>query len=794
MPLDLANDHDDDNKPQRKVNTGPAMSERELLAILRAEEVDATSYYTSELAKDQAEAMDRYYAKLYGDEVPDRSKVTTHDIENTINWMMPDIMRVFWQSDNLVSVSSENPQYEDQADTVADCLSYVFFTDNKGREVLHDFVFDGLLQRMGVASVRWQDPEPEPEEELEGVTPQQLMQIMSDPEYTILEQTSSEPDEDDAKPQVQGQQPGQQMGQPPALPTFTLKVQRKRKFGKAKIEVVPPEEFAISRRARSIEHSAYHRREQELYLADIVRMFPDSAASLDPEMMSATNKDIEINSDPRTLSRFQQEAVTNARETSNYSKRKKVQLYTEYIRIDWDNDGVVELRQIKRVNDVILENERVDASEFVAWSPIRISHKLVGRSVADTVMDIQRIRTVVTRRMLDSLNQSLLPRIGYDKSKMDPEDIDALVDAEVGGIIGTNGNPNDVLQPITTPDLTASGFQMLQYWDQQEERASGVSNDAHTMAPNAKTETASGLDQLMESANDRIELVVRWAANGLEEILTKCLKLLVAHQDAPRMIKIKGQPVEMDPRTWHDEVAVSVHVAMAASNRKAMIGMLGGIAAKQEQAIQMGGPDNPVCDVTHLIHTYGKLTETMGFRDVTKFWKTPEQAQQMLQQQAQQPKQDPKMMEMQQRGQIEGQKLQLQAQAQQHDMQLKQSAAQQDVALKSQAANAKAAADEKIAAQKVLAETRIAAEKLAAETAIAEKKLASEIQLAQQKMAFEQQMAREQMAHDRELSKQKAVHDHEFRMHSLTMKGTDLREQSGIKMSTGSGDFGGKVG
>ena len=100
--MDLDNDQDD-KKPAGRVT----MDDRDLIAILSAEEVDASSYYTSELAKEQAEALDRYFAKPYGDEVEGRSKVCTHDVEDTINWVMPDLMRVFLQSDDLVTVHDD---------------------------------------------------------------------------------------------------------------------------------------------------------------------------------------------------------------------------------------------------------------------------------------------------------------------------------------------------------------------------------------------------------------------------------------------------------------------------------------------------------------------------------------------------------------------------------------------------------------------------------------------------------------------------------------------------------------
>ena len=163
------------------------MSDDELIAILRAEETDATSYYTSELATDQADAMDRYFAAPYGNEIENRSQVRTHDIEDTINWILPDLMRVF-KAGEMVSCTPNAADDEDNVDDAADYLEHVFFVDNPGAAIIHDFAFDGLLQRLGVISVMWEDPKPRIPQILEGVTVEQLMKLDADPEYEILEQ------------------------------------------------------------------------------------------------------------------------------------------------------------------------------------------------------------------------------------------------------------------------------------------------------------------------------------------------------------------------------------------------------------------------------------------------------------------------------------------------------------------------------------------------------------------------------------------------------------------------------
>lgn len=686
------------------------MDERDLVAILSAEEIDSSSYYTSELAKDQAEALDRFFAKKYGDEVEDRSQVCAHTLQDTINWLMPDIMRVFLQSDDLITVheaETANDQPGVSLDDIGECLRHVFFKDNPGEGILHDFIFDGLLQRIGVVAVNWEDPQEGAPEILDGVSIQQLQQILADPEYRILEQVQNEPDV------IEGQ-----LGEP----TFMIEVVRKPLVGRVKIENVPPEEFKVSRRAKSITAAAYHAREQnDIYISDLIRLFPDKARDLDPDATSTNAREIEISSDPRALARFQNEAISTNRETSNHQNRKQCTLRTEYLRIDYDGDGYVELRQIKRVGSVILENIRVDKSQYVAWSPIRIAHKLVGMSVADTALDHQKVSTVALRRTIDSLNQSLLPRVAYNKQAMDPEDVEALIDAEIGGCVGTKGDPSSVIQPIVTPDLTASGYQLLEYTDAKTEQATGVIRHNQGLNPDSLTKTASGIDMLQAAGNDRVELYARWAALGFEQVLQLVLELLCAHQDRPRWVKVQGKPISFDPRRWSDQMSVQVHVGMGAVNRQTLLANLNVIAAKQETILLNMGPDNPLCDLENYSHTLSRMVETMGFKVTERFFKKVQGPVQMPE------RPDPKMEEVKQKGQIAQAELQIKSQDGQQKIQLEQM-------------------------------------KLQSQREIEQLRLASEAQIAEQRMQFEQRLAVMKMNAEMQLNRYKADRDHEFRI------------------------------
>ena len=108
----------------------PHMSgdDAELLGLLKSEETEAATYFSSELAQTQADAMDRYHARKYGDEVDGRSQVVTHDIEDMLNWIMPSLMRTFEPSDELITCDDDS--LDDGAEilkSTSQYLRHVFF-------------------------------------------------------------------------------------------------------------------------------------------------------------------------------------------------------------------------------------------------------------------------------------------------------------------------------------------------------------------------------------------------------------------------------------------------------------------------------------------------------------------------------------------------------------------------------------------------------------------------------------------------------------------------------------------
>lgn len=686
------------------------MEDTELVKILKQEEADAASYQNSELAKAQEEALNRYFGRPYGDEVANRSRVVSHDVEDTINWIMPDLMRCFTSADDLVSVKASSPEDDDQyvgapqgkskADVMAAFLAHIYFEDNRGTENTHDFLFDGLLQRLGVMKVSWADPEPGPPMMVEGVGEQQLVRYLQDPEYEILGY-----DQEDG-----------QNG-----PVFLLEVRRTPRMGRVHIEAVPPEEFALHKAAKSIDDSKYHRRRRLAYLSELKRQYPDQAILL----QDVRGEQDDAMTDGRRAARYPDDNLQIGTDASD-DQRREVYLCEEYIRIDYDGDGIVELRHIKRVGDVVLENIAVSASDYKAWTPSRVSHRVAGRSVHDMLADITKIRTVITRRYLDALAQTVTPRTYVNTAVIDQTGVDTIADNDIGAVVPVKGDPHAAVYEAVTPDVSGPALTALEYFDGRGSEATGVTKQSQGMDPQAMNKTASGIDLLQAAAKTRIEMFARWAGVALEDVFKHILRLVAAHQDGPRMVKLFGQWCEIDPRTWSDEMAVKVDVGSAGVSKHQRISNLLMISQKQEQVLATAGP-TPLVTLQHLRNSYASLVSDMGFPDPTLYFgDIPEDW-------APEPQPDPRMMEVQAKTQL------AQAEAQ-HTAQVSEAKLAHEV----QIAQVKAQSDRELQQMKLANELQIAQMRIAAETEIARERTAAEIRLAAWKAKQDVQIAKAQ--------------------------------------------------
>src|SRR5690606_29751705 len=108
-----------------------------------------------------------------------------------------------------------------------------------------------------------------------------------------------------------------------------------------------------------------------------------------------------------------------------------------------------------------------DRMPFAGITPILMSHRFWGRSMADLVMDIQRIKRALLRAVLDNAYFANNQRVEVAENHMTDHTLDDLLTNRPGGIVRTK-MPGGLI-PIPTNPIGGHIFPVLEYLDTARE-------------------------------------------------------------------------------------------------------------------------------------------------------------------------------------------------------------------------------------------------------------------------------------------------------------------------------------
>ena len=631
------------------------LDDNKLRSVIESEIDDAIGYLETETTDERQQALEYYMREPYGNEVEGKSSIVTGEVAEVVDGAMPQIMRVFTSSDDAVQFEAVNQGDEPIAEQATVYVNHIFYKDNNGFEIMHDWFKDALLQKVGVVKAYWNDETDTTTEKYYGLNDDELMMIMQDEEVEIVEQNTTIVQE-----AVFDEMTGMEVS--PALSSHDVKVKRTRSKGKVAVENVPPEEFLISKRARTIGDSPFVAHRKMVTRSELIAMGYDEKTV----MGLSTGDALEFS--PERIARYTRgENPTDM--DSNDESMQLVEYYECYLKTDYDNDGIAELRRVCYTNNEILHNEECDYIPFHSVCPIPIPHKFYGHSLADRAMDLQLIKSTITRQMLDNLYLTNNYRVGAVEGQVN---LDDLLTSTAGGVIRMK-NPNAIV-PMTVQSNAAQSFPMLEYLDSVQAKRTGISDAQQGLDPNLlQNVTATAVSAMTTAAQGKLELVARiFADTGVSSLFKGILALVCKYQQKERIIKVNNKYVPMNPREWINEFNLTVNVGLGTGTKQEQLAVMQMILDKQEQIITQYGLSNPLVNLKQYRDTLARFVNMAGFKDDSQFLMdvTVEQAQQIAQQQAQAGQTNPQVEAAQAIAQVEREKAQLKAQTDQSKLEL----------------------------------------------------------------------------------------------------------------------------
>jgi len=669
------------------------MNEISLKALLDAEIDGAIGYLQTETTEQRTRALEYYLRYPYGNEIEGRSQIVTGEVAEVVDGAIPQLIRIFTASDDIIQFDPTGPGDEAGAKQATVYANWVFYKDNPGFAVLHDWFKDALLEKVGVVKAYWDDKIDVIKESYENLTSDELAYLLSDGTREIIEEeTIITPATDPAGNPVLDMQ-----GQPVLLTSHNVKVAKKNKIGRIRIENVPPEEFIISKKARTIQDAPFCAHRKLIPRSDLVAM------GFDEETVKNLPAYDDLSFSPERVARFSEGEQPSTQESHDPSMQE-VEVYECYVYADRDGDGIAELLQVWYAANEILEERETDYVPFHSLCPVPVPHKFYGLSLADKALDLQLQKSTITRQMLDNLYLTNNARVGAVEGRVN---IDDLLTATPGGVVRMK-DPGAVV-PLPVQPVANQAFPMLEYLDSVQAKRTGISEASQGLDPNIlQNVTATAVAAFQNASSGKLELIARiFAETGIKSLFKGILHLLCKFSDKPRLIRMQGRYIPMDPRMWSNQYDVNISVGLGTGSQQQQMAMLSMILSKQEQILQQFGPANPLVTVGQYRETLGRMIEAAGFKDSAMFFKqvTPEIEAQLSQPQP--PGQDPAMQAMMAQAQAQIQIAQQKAQA---DIQL----AREKAAAQLQLEREKAQADLQRRQQEFEAEVQLKAAKVGA--------------------------------------------------------------------------------
>ena len=603
------------------------LDDPKLRSILQGQINNAIGYLGGLLSDQREKSLEYYQGDKLGNEMAGRSQVVSTDVADTIESLLPNLLRVFTSSDKVVRCEPVKAEDEPLADQATAYLNHIFYKENDGFTLLYNFFKDALIEKNGVLKVFYDETEEVEHETYKNLTDEEYKVLIDSPEVEILEdEVKEDVQADKAIDELEDQMAAQGMDMD--IPTPKLhdcKIKRTAKKGKIKVESIPPEEFLIDKAAVRLEDADYVAHRVQLTRTQLIEM----GYSKEEVYNLPTSDSTILNTEK--LARFRN-IEDYPYDTSNDPSTQRIQIYENYIRYDYDGDGIAELRKVVSVGSSayqILENMPCDQIPFVSVTPIPMPHRFYGRSVAELVEDIQLMKSTLMRQLLDNMYLTNNNRVAIMDGMVNMDD---LLTTRPGGVVRTKQPPNQVMQPIQAQPISQQAFPLLEYLDQVREVRTGVTKYNQGLDSESLNKTATGISAIMNQTQMRSELIARiFAETGVKDLFRKMFALSVKYQDKEKIIQINNEYIPVLPTEWKDRFNVSITVGLGTGTKEQQVVMLNNILQKQLQAFELQGRrDYPMVTMKNIYNTLSKIIENAGLQTVGSYFIDPIKGQKLM--------------------------------------------------------------------------------------------------------------------------------------------------------------------
>jgi hypothetical protein len=581
---------------------------------------------------------------------PVSSTAVSADVRAIVKKILPSIMRTILGSDQVVEYLPNKVEQEEAAQQASEYINYVVIPECDAEQAIYDAIHDALLLKTGILKWCAYTRSKAVIQEYSDQGDDDIIGLFDDPAIEVLEYEESE----ETDPMV--------LALDPNARRHSFKIKRIDESTDIKLEGVPRGSFLISPGAESIDDAELVGEELTTTRSNLVSM------GYDREKVWALEEINPNDQDDDKRSRMGDDWT--GEDAQSEKALQDVLIYEVYAKIDSDDDGIAEVHRIVygKASDapsgddqgfVVLGHEIVTEAPYAEVVCERDPYQFEGHSIFEDIAPIQRVKTALLRETLNNLYQQNNPILAADWSKIDNPD--AVMNRSGEPIAIKSGHDIDqALQWHMTPFVADKSYAMLGYMDEQARDRTGITDASGGLDPSMMQNVNNGVAAMVSESGlaQAAEMVRTIARGGLRKAFKGLLKLVVAHADQPRTVRLRGEWHDYDPRAWDADMDVVVNTGLGGGTKERDMMMLQIVYNMQKEIAMTLGADNPYVKPDQLYNTLQKITETAGFPSADPFFTEPDMQEVAQKMQAAAQKPSPDEQKLQAQMQLEQMKMQ----------------------------------------------------------------------------------------------------------------------------------------
>tara|TARA_R100000458_G_C8271167_1_gene245887 strand:+ start:351 stop:2516 length:2166 start_codon:yes stop_codon:yes gene_type:complete len=461
----------------------------------------------------------------------------------------------------------DSPGAFKSAKDASDIVNYCMFRKNNGWELISQWIKSSLLWKNSICRWDYIEDFDYVFEDYEEISQVKLDEILSDEDVEIVGQLNFEnktiltddPNENEVE-----------------LVYTNVRIRKRIDKSKVKLELVPPENFRISRDATSIEDAQFLGIQTQISRSEIRKYYPDISDDInfddihDTAWLGSTKYSEDVAARKTVTGQEYWQSSVGSTDDMSLEANISVNVTECWIRVDRDGDGIAELKHVMTIGNHIIEENDVEEIPLASIVPIDIPHEFYGLSMADFTRSSTLASTAILRGFVENTYLT-----NYAPKLADPNIVDfsALQNMKPKQIIPTNGNPAQAVSTLPPETISTGTVPLLDHLQTIKEQATGMSktvqglNDTLYVSGNSEQKFSA----VQSAAQKRIQHIARrFAETGFKRLIAGVYQTM--HKNMQRKISYSmngiQKTVDMNALPSRMDVEILLDIGENSNNTK----------------------------------------------------------------------------------------------------------------------------------------------------------------------------------------------------------------------------------